>query len=194
MTCLMRMMNKMKVKRNIEIETEEFKVGDIIAIIMKDYKIVDFMAVKQEDTKTLFMACDCWNDSEKYTLKAFKENKVLEKEILPLFPENIRKRMLPFSNGKYLRLPRPEEIWGEEEVPGSKNLQFKPMQDFRNRVGFGPKGGVVGWWLEPPSCNPCFAETPWGYSDICLATYCYPETTFEYPRGIRFIFQLDNNN
>lgn len=149
----------MKVKRTIKIETDTFKVGDIIKVRLTDGEKAQAMAVQQEEDGMVFCLIDCL--AKEYPMNETRTNeggyeesdlrKKLNGEILNLFPVELTDMMTPFNNGDLLRLPTEKEIFGENYYSDKKPYvkQWKPMKKRRNRMAFdGRKDESLQWyWL-----------------------------------------------
>ena len=145
----------MEVTRKTKIETEAFELGDTIKFKLADGQKVNAMAVRQDENGTLFVTVDCLKDC--YPM--FKNpgamgsmeicyfnsdlRHYLNKEVLKLFPEEIRSRMnaMPVGNNEYdlLRIPTEREIFGENpygEEESKEVKRFKGMKKRRNRIAF----------------------------------------------------------
>ena len=145
----------MEVTRKTKIETEAFELGDIIKFKLADGQKVKAMAVRQDENGTLFVTVDCLKDC--YPM--FKNPRAmgsveicyfnsdlrhyLNKEVLKLFPEEIRSRMnvMPVGNNEYdlLSIPTEREIFGENpygEEESKEVKRFKGMKKRRNRIAF----------------------------------------------------------
>lgn len=153
---------KTLIKRVVSVEEpfDNFQVGDIIEFALNNGEKVEAMAVKKENDGSLFIFVDCL--STEHSMNDERTNKggydasdlrvKLNKDILDLFPSDIRGRMIPFANGDYLRLPTEKEIFGEneygEEEP-DETQQFEPMKFRRNRIAFqGTNGDWEWYWLQ----------------------------------------------
>ena len=149
----------MKLFRTNEIDTDSFKVGDVISFTLTDGKEVEAMAVKQEKDGMVFVLVDCLRDE--YSMNEENTNRggyeasdlrgKLNNEILERFPDEIRKNLIAFENGDLLRLPSEREIFGEKiygETEPETTVQWEPMKLRRNRVAFQGKNGCWEWyWL-----------------------------------------------
>ena len=149
----------MKVKRTIKIETDTFKVGDIIKVRLTDGEKAQAMAVQQEEDGMVFCLIDCL--AKEYPMNETRTNeggyeesdlrKKLNGEILNLFPVELTDMMTPFNNGDLIRLPTEKEIFGENYYSDKKPYvkQWKPMKKRRNRMAFdGRKDESLQWyWL-----------------------------------------------
>ena len=145
----------MEVTRKTKIETEAFELGDTIKFKLADGQKVKAMAVRQDENGTLFVTVDCLKDC--YPM--FKNpgamgsmeicyfnsdlRHYLNKEVLKLFPKEIRSRMnvMPVGNNEYdlLRIPTEREIFGENpygEKESKEVKRFKGMKKRRNRIVF----------------------------------------------------------
>ena len=161
----------MEVTRKTKIETEAFELGDTIKFKLADGQKVKAMAVRQDENGTLFVTVDCLKDC--YPM--FKNpgamgsmeicyfnsdlRHYLNKEVLKLFPEEIRSRMnvMPVGNNGYdlLRIPTEREIFGENPYgkEESKEIKrFNGMKKRRNRIAFSAtednKEGWEWYWLQ----------------------------------------------
>lgn len=159
----------MKLKRILTETTNlgDFRiyVGDVISFTFTTGEPVEAMVVKETDAGMIFCSVDCLKEvrrmNEEWTNKGGYEasglRKVLNTEILEMFPEEIREKMKPFSNGDYLRIPTEKEIfgmneWGEPEEDGVQ--QWEPMKLRRNRIAFEGLNGSSEWyWLQNPAVN-----------------------------------------
>ena len=161
----------MEVTRKTKIETEAFELGDIIKFKLADGQKVEAMAVRQDENGTLFVTVDCLKDC--YPM--FKNPRAmgsmdicyfnsdlrhyLNKEVLKLFPEEIRSRMnvMPVGNNGYdlLRIPTEREIFGENPYGKEESTdvkRFKGMKKRRNRIAFRAtednKEDLEWYWLQ----------------------------------------------
>lgn len=150
----------MKVKRTINIETDTFKIGDIIKIKLADGTKVKAMAMQQEENGMIFCLVDCLPGEYQMNSTCTNEGgyeesdlrKKLNGEILNLFPVELKAMMVPFDNGDLLRLPTEKEISGENHYgkhEGSYVKQWRPMKKCRNRIALdGTKDENIQWyWL-----------------------------------------------
>ena len=117
----------MKVIRKQTIDTEVFELGDEIRFKLTTGEKVRAKAVQECENGTLFITKDCVgketpmyeNSSEKHLDYLHSDlRKYLNNELLPLFPEDIRSRMLPMMiRGSYyedyVRIPTEIEIFGK---------------------------------------------------------------------------------
>lgn len=163
-------------KLNIEITLDEQQGGKPVAIIpaaeekpvvgkVYDFQLTSgekaqYMVQRVEDDSYLCMLVDCLP-------KAYRMNKTntteggyaaselrdkMNGEILVLFPESLKSRMISFASGDLLRLPTEKEIFGVneygEDEPDSVE-QFEPMKSCRNRIAFrGADESLEWYWLE----------------------------------------------
>lgn len=113
----------MKVTRKIKVETDKYRVGDIISFKLTDGEKIRARAVKQEEDGMLFCAIDCLKDEYPMNKNGsneggYKESdlrKWLNAEILDKFPQKIREHMQPMEYGDLLRIPTEQEIYGEAD-------------------------------------------------------------------------------
>lgn len=150
----------MKVKRTIKIETDTFKVGDIIKVKLTDGEKAQAMAVQLEKDGMIFCLVDClpgeYPMNETCTNEGGYEasdlRKKLNGEILNHFPADLKALMVPFDKGSLLRIPTEKEICGENyygEYESPYVTRWKPMKLRRNRIAFESKNGNIQWyWVQ----------------------------------------------
>lgn len=143
----------MKVLRQTEIETNEFRVSDQV-------RVGHYTATCQTVTpKGAIFLLDQYLD-EAYPMNRKNTNKggyeesdlretLRSKEILDLF-DDWGDRMVPFDNGDLLRIPFFGEIFGQEDAeyfdPDGCD-QWELMKDRKNRIAF--RQNCWGWcWLQ----------------------------------------------
>lgn len=146
-----------KVKRMVTVDTDAFKVGDIIEIKLTNGAKAQAMAMQQEEDHMIFCLVDClpgrWQMSTNgggYEKSTLRES--LNAEILDLFPEELKAVMTPFENGDLLRIPTEREIFGENQYGDYEDpyvKQWEPTKKRRNRMAFdGSKDENLQWyWL-----------------------------------------------
>lgn len=188
----------MKLSRIYEIDTDSFKVGDVISFTLNDGEEVKALAVRQTDNGMLFCFVDCL--VEEYAMNQKATNKggyftsdlrdILNGEILGNFPAELRDCLLPFGNGDLLRLPTEREIFGKnfcgDDEPETI-VHWKPMELRKNRVAFrGKNGGWEWYWLinklEGSSSNFVVVD------GNGFAAYDYASTSF----GVRPVFKISH--
>lgn len=186
----------MKLFRTNEIETNEYKIGDVISFTLTDGEEVEAMAVKQEQDGMLFCFVDCLKKEYRMNRKATNEGgyfasdlrDILNGKILNRFPAELRSRLLLLENGDLLRLPTEREIFGEniyEDTEPETTVQWAPMKLRRNRIAFrGKNGGLEWYWLinNVEGFAPIFA----GVGNGCRAGY-YNASIF---LGVRPAFKI----
>ncbi len=139
----------MKFKRNIKFDSEQtrFEVGDTFTFKMKDGEKVKVRAVKEDaNGNILFIFEDCLKDE--YTMNQILNKDVLKK-IYKRIPKKIRKMLVAFNNGEYLRLPTEKEIFGVNEYgeeEGANVEQFECMKKRKHRIAFQGFGTDVWEW------------------------------------------------
>lgn len=160
----------MEVRRKITVETEMFEVGDVIKFKLTNGEKVKAMAVRETSEGMLFIAVDCIGGEQPMfknpggmgSMELCYENSdlrhYLKDELLPLFPEEIKSRMVGMRIGNgdnfdRIRIPTEKEIFGEN-VYGQdegKVKQFKGMKKRRNRISFDRSNGredLQWYWLQ----------------------------------------------
>lgn len=141
----------MKVLRQTEIETNEFRVSDQV-------RVGHYTATCQTVTpKGALFLLDQYLD-EAYPMNRNNTNKggyeesdlretLRSKEILDLF-DDWGDRMVPFDNGDLLRIPFFGEIFGQEDAeyfePDGCD-QWELMKDRKNRIAFRQNCWEWGW-------------------------------------------------
>lgn len=141
----------MKVLRQTEIETNEFRVSDQV-------RVGHYTATCQTVTpKGALFLLDQYLD-EAYPMNRKNTNKggyeesdlretLRSKEILDLF-DDWGDRMVPFDNGDLLRIPFFGEIFGQEDAeyfePDGCD-QWELMKDRKNRIAFRQNCWEWGW-------------------------------------------------
>ena len=196
----------MEVTRKTKIETDAFELGDIIKFKLADGQKVKAMAVRQDENGTLFVTVDCLKDC--YPM--FKNpgamgsmeicyfnsdlRHYLNKEVLKLFPEEIRSRMnaMPVGNNEYdlLRIPTEREIFGENPYGKEESTdvkRFKGMKKRRNRIALcatEDKENCEWYWLQNRVEDTAATFANVG-ADGC-ANYNYAS----YSYGVRPVFLL----
>ena len=112
--------------------------------------------------------------------------KVLNCEILDLFPDDLREKMIPFSNGDLLKIPSEKEMFGENVYSDDPEdcEQWEQMKDRRNRIAFqGSRTGALEWtWLRDVVNAGNFAIV--GYDGF---SYCYNASN---ANGVRPAFKI----
>ena len=146
----------MKLFRKMEIEADEFKVGDVIAFTLKDGEEVEAMAMKQESDGMLFCLVDCLMDEEPMnrtnTTRGGYDGSALRKklntQIIYRFSDELREKMVAFDNGDLLMLPSEMEVFGKKiySKVQENGQQWEPMKLRRNRIAFRGKNGEPEWW------------------------------------------------
>lgn len=192
----------MKLKRILTETTNlgDFRiyVGDVISFTLATGEPVEAMAVKKTDAGMIFCSVDCLKEvrrmNEEWTNKGGYEasdlRKVLNTEILEMFPEEIREKMKPFSNGDYLRIPTEKEIfgmneWGEPEEDGVR--QWEPMKLRRNSTAFTGLNGPSEWyWLQNSGVGSA------AYFATCSGNGRAVSYTASSSLGVRPVFLIGN--
>lgn len=156
----------MKVIRKQTIDTELFELGDEIRFKLKTGEKVRAKAIQETPEGMLFITKDCVgkekcmyedvvDDSLDYMNSDLR--KYLNTDLLNLFPDKIRERMLPmemsYGERDYLRIPTEKEIFGENKFGKSEtdSEQFYGMKHRKNRIAFEHTNGEDTWewyWLQ----------------------------------------------
>lgn len=189
----------MKVIRKQTIDTELFELGDEIRFKLTTGERVRAKAVQECAEGMLFITKDCIGKevpmykkpSEEYLDYVHSDlRKYLNTELLSIFPEKIRSRMLPMiedSYGDYLRIPTEKEIFGNNPYGAEESYtkQFYGMNHRRNRIAFEHTNGKDEWqwyWLQNYVSGAAFAHVSYnGFADSHNASYS---------SGVRPVFLL----
>ena len=144
----------LKRKEKYAIEFTEFKVGDTFTFKMKDGEKVKVRAVKEIGDNMLFIFEDCLRDE--YTMNQIINENVLG-NIYKRIPKKIRKMLITFEDGTYLRLPTEKEIFGENnygEKESDDVKQFKCMKKRKHRIAFQGYGtDELEWYWLANRCD-----------------------------------------
>lgn len=188
----------MKVIRKQTIDTEVFELGDEIRFTLTTGEKVRAKAVQKCDKGTLFITKDCVRKQMPMYKDVSDEHrdyehsdlrKYLNNELLSLFPERIRSRMIPMPICDYLRIPTEKEIFNENTFGEGESYtkRFHGMKHRRNRIAFGHTGSKDAWWwywLENRVPYDDFAEVDYnGNANYGCATRS---------AGVRVVFELRN--
>lgn len=150
----------MKVKRFVEQDVTDFNVGDIIEFTMSDGEYVQAMAVKKLNVGTLFCFVNCL--TEKYSMNDSNTNNggylssklrtIINSKVISDFPDEIKRYLVKFSNGDYLRIPTEKEIFGRNtygKVESDDVEQWEPMKNCKNRPSFcGLEDRFEWYWCQ----------------------------------------------
>lgn len=159
----------MEVIRNMTIDTELFRLGDIISFTLSTGEKVKAKAIRETPNGMLFITVDCLKDEQKMFENPGRAEKVdyehsdlrkkLNGEIFESFPEEIKRRMVGMQVGQtncfdMLRIPTEREIFGMNHygvrtTPVSVR-RFYGMENRRERIAFqGSETGIEEWyWLQ----------------------------------------------
>ena len=187
----------MKVNRYVEKDVTDFNVGDIIKFTMSDGEYVQAMAVKKLNVGTLFCFVNCL--TEEYSMNdggtdgcsylSSKLRTIINSKVVSDFPDEIKRYLVKFSNGDYLRIPTEKEIFGKNEYGEAEtdNIeQWEPMKNCNNRISFGgTKGYCECYWCQNNKAgrSDCFCSvTSNGLFDYGWASYVL---------GVRPVFILN---
>lgn len=156
----------MKVIRKQTIDTELFELGDEIRFKLKTGEKVRAKAVQETPEGMLFITKDCVGKEKRMYEDVVDDSldymgsdlrKYLNTDLINLFPDKIRERMLPmemsYGERDYLRIPTEKEILGENKFGKAEtnSKQFYGMKHRKNRMAFEHTNGedVFEWyWLQ----------------------------------------------
>lgn len=184
----------MKVKRTIVTDSDQFAIGDVISFKLKTREKVEAMAVEKDETGTTFVFVDCLHQESPMNQTNTTEGgydksllrRVLNRNIIDMFPDEIRKKMKPVYKDDLLTIPTMMQMFGRNEF-GDEPLegkQWEPMRDRRNRIAYqGNKTGTLEWyWLRDVVSSSDFAG-------VSSGGHAY-DTVASYSRGIRPAFKI----
>lgn len=187
----------MKISSTIEITANDFyRIGDVISFMFNNGEAVRAIAVKQEPNAMLFCFENCLSGLRPMNLKQSNDGgyelseirRILNSEIIDLFPTEIRDKMCRFSNGDFLRLPTEREISGKNYygIPEDGSiLQWEPMKNLRNRIALSSSGDDVEWyWLSNTAHRSYF-----DFSLVDSSGLPYSDCA-DYLHGVRPVFSL----
>lgn len=176
-----------------------FEENGMVRFNLNDGEYVEAMPVLQDGEKTLYITVDCLKDeypmeeNSQKRVQSYEESSLrseLNGKIFDRFPAILKKLMIPFDNGDYLRLPTEKEIFGKNEYGEPEDeavRQFDCMKLRRNRIAFQGFNGDWEWyWLQNRSVGSAayFAHV----SYYGLASAYYASSSY----GVRPLFQLKN--
>lgn len=179
---------KTKLYKMPEITTDgDYQVGERIFFILNDGECVEALAVDQENDGTVFCFVNCLK--QEYCMNP--QN--LNSEILDRFPTEIRKKMVAFDDGDFLRLPTECEIFGRDDFTMNESEdvhQWIPMQDYRNRITFARKDrDFSGWyWLQNRDVLSEELSEKYFYCVNSHGLKCALRPSFE--SGVRPVFKM----
>lgn len=185
----------MKVKRTIVTESDQFAIGDVISFKLKTREKVEAIAVEKDEAGTTFCFVDCLHQESPMNQTDTTEGgydksllrRVLNREILDLFPDEIRRKMKPVYRNDLLKIPSEMEIFGKNEYAreGEEGVkQWEPMKDRRNRIAWqGCKTGVFEWYC----LRDVVSSTAFAY--VNFIGYCNNDYV-SYSHGIRPAFKI----
>lgn len=164
----------MLLRRQLEMETTNLMVGDVVWFTLKDGEEVEAMAMKKEEDGMIFAFVDCLAEER----PMIDENGVtltewMNDELLKKLPVDLMKRLVVFEDGTYLRLMTQKEVFGENSWDAAEESddveQFEPMKNRRNRIADLGKGSDewAWWWLS----NQTWLRDVAGSADFAFVDY-----------------------
>ena len=175
----------MKVLRKIEVETDNFEIGDQITINLKTFG--NFTATVQEvtDKEVLFMFDKCVTERKmnqaNTTEGGYEKSELygwLNNEFIDDFPNDIRQKIKEISLPSYSQLFGNVKNYLFEFIKGT-DAQFPLMKERKDRAA----DSISGYWLRDVVSSMSFAFV--GYNGH--ATYNGVSTS----TGVRPIFIYD---
>lgn len=160
----------MEVIRNMTIDTELFRLGDIISFTLSTGEKIKAKAIRETPNGMLFITVDCLKDKQpmfkttdrmgSMEINYFNSDlrHTLNSKIFDTFPEEIKSRMVGMRVGQtncfdMLRIPTEREIFGENPYGKDEPVsvrRFYGMENRRERIAFqGSETGTWKWyWLQ----------------------------------------------
>lgn len=181
--------NGLTVYRRTKINTNDFAIGDQIAI--NHYTAT---CQRVDENGALFFMDQYDDDPQRMNdedtneggyKKSDLRRRINNEKSLKDFPEDIRARMVPFENGDLIRIPTVEEIFGKKECNHSDdrpwcekidNRSMLPlMTDKKNCIAFRKNSYEWGWLQNKiPDSAANFAHVnPAGYASYDSASSVY---------------------
>lgn len=178
----------MKVKRTVEIKTDQFEIGDQIKVKLpkEEYTAT---AVQRRGNGMLFLLDQYLDNPMPMNAEGGTEGGYEGSDLRAalqagekLLPKKLRKHMVPFENGDLLTILSIQEMFGRDEKFDKCEGQIQWMKDRRNRIAF-RKGENEWGWLRGVVSATSFAYVYYGG----VANY----TSASYSLGVRPAFILD---
>ena len=154
----------MKVMREIKVSTDHFEVGDRIKVKLPGAKYTA-TAISDEGDGMLFILDQYLDEAMPMNRKGgtdggYDESDMREylQKVAEKFPDKLKKRMVRFDNGDFLRLLTLQEMCGKDEDFNDCDGQIPWMkQDRRHRIA-SRKGEEYEWgWLATVVSGADFA-------------------------------------
>lgn len=187
----------MLVTRNVEVDTDQFEVGDVIRFTLKNGEEVKAMAAQKVEAGMIFIFVDLLPDYHQMNRcntnsggwKKCDLRKWLNEEYIKQFPDDLLSRMIP-ADGDFLCIPTEKEIFGQnriakDDVEPECIEQFEVMKDPRNRISMFKDGTSDWYWLQNRVSASYFASVAsYGGAAYGNATYSWV--------GVRPLFLLSS--
>ena len=152
----------MKVKRTVEMKTDQFEIGDQIKVRLPKEKYTA-TAIQRRENGMLFLLDQYLDDPMPMNAEGGTEGGYEGSNIRAalqagekLLPKKLRKHMVPFENGDLLTILSIQEMFGCDENFDKCEGQIPWMKDRRNRIAF-RKGENEWGWLRGVVSAPLFA-------------------------------------
>ena len=152
----------MKVKRTVEMKTDQFEIGDQIKVKLQKEKYTA-TAIQRRGNGMLFLLDQYLDDPMPMNAKGGTEGGYEGSDLRAalqagekLLPKKLRKHMVPFENGDLLTILSIQEMFGCDENFDKCEGQIPWMKDRRNRIAF-RKGENEWGWLRGVVSATCFA-------------------------------------
>lgn len=178
----------MKVKRTVEIKTDQFEIGDQIKVKLQKEKYTA-TAIQRRGNGMLFLLDQYLDDPMQMNAEGGTEGGYEGSDLRAalqagekLLPKKLRKHMVPFENGDLLTILSIQEMFGCDENFNKCEGQIPWMKDRRHRIAF-QKGENEWGWLRGVVSAAYFAIVNGdGYTNFGGAAYSC---------GVRPAFILD---
>ncbi len=143
----------MKVRRQIEMEVDFFKIGDQIKVKLPKEKYTA-TAIQRRENGMLFLLDQYLDDPMPMNAEGGTEGRYEGSDLRAalqagekLLPKKLRKHMVPFENGDLLTILSIQEMFGCDENFDKCEGQIPWMKDRRHRIAF--RKGENEWGVAP---------------------------------------------
>lgn len=181
----------MKLMRKIKVDTDHFEVGDRIKVKLPGAKYTA-TAIKDEGDGMLFILDQYLDEpmpmnEDGRTEGGYEESDMRKhlQKVAETFPDKLKKRMVKFKNGDFLRLLTLQEMYGKDENFNDCDGQIPWIKQDRRRRIAPRKGDESEWgWLATVMPGANFASVNGGgHADYGGASIAF---------GVRPVFKLSD--
>ena len=181
----------MKLMRKIKVDTDHFEAGDRIKVKLPGAKYTA-TAIKDEGDGMLFILDQYLDEpmpmnEDGRTEGGYEESDMRKhlQKVAETFPDKLKKRMVKFKNGDFLRLLTLQEMYGKDENFNDCDGQIPWIKQDRRRRIASRKGDEYEWeWLATVTSDARFARV----SGNGLAYGGHASNSY----GVRPVFKLSD--